>query len=660
MDKNIEQIILLLQQGKQLPAEYQDVLFPANYKEYELTYKGKTPKEQVLAVGEEPQGVPFQVKKTFGEKSVDDWQNLLMFGDNFQILKTIFDNKDELIKNKVKGKVKLIYIDPPFATADEFENKQGAKAYTDKVKGAEFIEFLRQRLILAREILADDGSIYVHLDSKMCHYIKVIMDEVFGKNNFRNEIIWQKLKAAKNQAITFGNLHDTIFYYSRNSDNILHNKQYIEYSRERIAQHYSRVDEYGRQYTDDSFTQTGQGPTRYFGERGLIEPPTGKHWIWGQEKINQGLKDGLIIFTSNGTPRVKRFLDERKGIAIGDIWTDILPINSQAVEAIDYPTQKPEALLERIIKASTNEDDLVMDFFAGSGTTLAVAERLNRRWIGVDIGKLAIYTTQKRLLTLQHCQPFALVNAGCYDLKKVFEMERQKYIDFVCELFHIEKARKKINGVPMDGKRRGDWAKIYEWQDFNNNTAVNETFIDELHRTIGEKVGEKFYIVAPELNFDIVGDYYKPLGSNTKYFFLKIPYQYIKDLHKIEFKKLNQPKSKDKINSIENSVGFYFNENPQVESHFEKQADKVVLHIDKCVSETIQTEKENILAMVLIDSTDGKDFIMQEYYFADDIKESATGKYKIEIDIKELKSNKLKIVYVDIFGNESIEVLEVL
>ena len=149
MDKNIEQIIALLQQGKQLPAEYQDLLFPVNHREYELTYKGKVPKEQVLAVGEEPQGVPFQVEKSFGEKSEDGGQNLLIFGDNFQVLKTMFDNKDELIKNKVKGKVKLIYIDPPFATQDEFQNKDGAKAYNDKVKGAEFMEFLRQRLILA-------------------------------------------------------------------------------------------------------------------------------------------------------------------------------------------------------------------------------------------------------------------------------------------------------------------------------------------------------------------------------------------------------------------------------------------------------------------------------------------------------------------------------
>ena len=638
MDKNIEQIISLLQQGKQLPAEYQDLLFPINHREYELTYRDKMPKEQVLAVGEEPQGVPFQVDKTFGKESVDGWQNLLMFGDNFQVLKTMADNKDELIRNKIKGKVKLIYIDPPFATADDFTSKDGAKAYSDKIKGAEFIEFLRQRLILAKELLSQDGSIYVHLDSKMGHYIKIVMDEVFTGFEF-TEIIW--VCGLMGSGDFFPKAHETIYCYrSKNATFNVQNRLGLS---KRIKGALSK-DEKGWFYTRGRESSGGMKalktyvcPDNTLSKEKAIE--------WANESRKQPVWSVWI---------------GKKEIA--NEYNDF-PVGTYAYTKKDstgYPTQKPEALLERIIKASTNEGDIVMDFFAGSGTTLAVAEKLNRRWVGVDIGKLAIYTIQKRLLTLPHRKPFALVNADCYDLEKIFKMERKKYVDFVCELFHIEKANKKISGIPMDGKRRGDWAKIYEWQDFKNNTAVNESFIDELHRTIGEKVGEKFYIVAPELNFDIVGDYYKPVGSNTKYFFLKIPYQYIKDLHKIEFKKLNQPKSKDKINSIENSVGFYFNEKPQVESHIDKQTDKVVLHIDKCISEILLTESENILAMVLVDSTDGKDFIMQEYYFADDIQNKTTGKHEIKIKKADLKSNKLKVVYVDIFGNEFIEVLEVL
>lgn len=381
----------------------------------------------------------------------------------------------------------------------------------------------------------------------------------------------------------------------------------------------------------ESYSENTKGKYRYIDENG-------QHYrLMGRGLSNSPIKskrDVNIEWETTHPELVYRhYLKE--GVLPVDYW-NIPIINQSAKERLGYPTQKPEDLLEKIILASSNENDIVMDFFAGSGTTLAVAEKLNRRWIGCDIGKLAIYTIQKRLLTIPHRNPFALVNAGCYDLKKIFEMERQKYVNFVCELFHIEKASKKVSGVSMDGKRRGDWVKIYEWQDFKNHTAVDEKFIDELHRIIGEKIGEKFYIVAPELNFDIVGDYYKPSGSTTKYFFLKIPYQYIKDLHKLEFKKLNQPKCKDRINAIENAVGFYFNEIPQVESHIEKKADKLILYIDKCVSETIQTDKDNILAMVLIDSSNDKNFIMQEYFFADEIYDKVTNKYSINIYIKAL------------------------
>lgn len=150
-------------------------------------------------------------------------------------------------------------------------------------------------------------------------------------------------------------------------------------------------------YTDDSFTQTGQGPARNFGERGILKPPAGKHWIWSQEKIDEGLANGTIIFTSQGTPRVKRYLDEREGIAVSDIWTDIFPINSQAIEAENYSTQKPESLLDRIIKASSNANMLVADFFGGSGVTAAVANKLGRKFIHCDIGLNSIQTTRDRL-----------------------------------------------------------------------------------------------------------------------------------------------------------------------------------------------------------------------------------------------------------------------
>ncbi len=193
---DIEFLIKTLKDGNEIPSDFKYSLFPTTQKEYELVYAGKMRKEDLLANEDGVFPVPLQIDKVFNGSEYkafeDGWKNMIVFGDNLQFLKTIYENKDPLIKDKVKGKVKLIYIDPPFATADEFQNKEGAKAYNDKKKGAEFVEFLRRRLILAKEILADDGSIYVHLDSKMSHYIKVLMDEVFGKQNFRNEITWRR------------------------------------------------------------------------------------------------------------------------------------------------------------------------------------------------------------------------------------------------------------------------------------------------------------------------------------------------------------------------------------------------------------------------------------------------------------------------------------
>ena len=218
----IQDLIERLQKGKNIPDDYKYKLFPVKQKEYELVYGGKMRKEDVLANEDGVFPVPLQVEKIFNGKRTawkDGWRNIIAFGDNLQFLKTIYENKDPLIKDKVKGKVKLIYIDPPFATTDEFQNKEGAKAYNDKKKGAEFVEFFRRRLILAREILANDGSIYVHLDQKMSHYIKILMDEIFGKHFFRNELVWCYTGPSQTSKY-FVRKHDTIFFYTKSQNYI--------------------------------------------------------------------------------------------------------------------------------------------------------------------------------------------------------------------------------------------------------------------------------------------------------------------------------------------------------------------------------------------------------------------------------------------------------
>lgn len=638
----IDNIVSILKSGKSLPSSYQEVLFPVNNKEYTLQYKDKKSKEQILSVGDEPQAVPFQIEKEFNCADAE-WKNLLICGDNYQALKTIYENRDELIKDKVKGRVKLIYIDPPFATDNDFVSKDGAKAYSDKVKDAEFIEFLRERLILAKEILAPDGTIYVHLDSKKSHYIKVILDEIFAEFEFA-EIMW--LCGLMGSGNYYPKAHEVIYCYKAKEATF--NPPHRLGLSTRITKALQK-DENGWYYTR--------------GREGTPGGPNAKRCLKTYVCDNPNFTKQQAIDYANETRKQTAWSVWIGKKELAKAYNDY-PVGTYAYRAnksVDYPTQKPIELLERIINASSNPGDIVMDFFAGSGTTLVAAEKLGRRWIGCDIGKLSIYTIQRRLLTMgRQAEPFCLVNAGCYNLDAVFELEKEKYYNFVLDLFHIDRKKYSINGIPVDGKRRGDWVKVFTFQDFEDNTAIDIGYLNELHTQIGGKIGKRFYLIAPEMNVDIIGDYYK-IGD-VKYYLLRIPYQVIAELHKLEFKKLQQPNNKEKVNSIENSVGFYFNEMPEVKTHLECDDKKVNIVIDSVASPYIKLDKNNkviedILAMVLIDSSDNNNFIMQDVFFADDIK--TDNGYLVTIDKNGLLSKRIKVVYIDIFGNEFKEVLEV-
>lgn len=363
-------------------------------------------------------------------------QNRLFYGDNLDILRKYV--KDE--------SVDLCYIDPPFNSKRNYnqiynnigkEDQAQSQAFVDTwtwddaaVNGfSEIIEneriaFSRQtiEMILGLEkvlgkgsllsylvhmslriseiyrVLKPTGSFYLHCDQTASHYLKIIIDSIFcsGKGEFQNEIIWQRTRSAKQQSNAFGRITDVILFYSK-TENCLYNKQYTPLRDEYIKSHYNNIEEKtGRKYMLDNFSQAGQGEPRQFGKK-VLSPPNGKHWIWTQERINIGMTEGRIVFTDKGTPRVKRYLDEAKGEYMSNIWTDIPEINSQAKERLGYPTQKPEALLERIIKASSNEGDVVLDAYCGCGTTVAVSERLNRKWIGMDITYQSISLILKRL-----------------------------------------------------------------------------------------------------------------------------------------------------------------------------------------------------------------------------------------------------------------------
>jgi len=406
-DAEKKELRALIEADQSLPLAYQAKLFarepasPAQApKEYRLEYAGKMRREEVLA---QTPAAPWQLEREFCTERphADGWRNLLVWGDNLLALRELLADQQGPNRFGTRDRIKLIYIDPPFATRQDFM-KDNEKAYRDKVLGAQFIEFLRRRLILLREVLADNGSIYVHLDTKKGHYIKAVLDEVFGEENFINQIIWKRL-SAHNDAVKYGPIHDTIFFYSK-TDRYTWNKQFAEVSQEYINQFFDQIDSAsGRRYARGDLTARGtrRGET---GKpwRGIDPNEMGNHWKVRPSELETLDAHGRIHWPAKegGMPRLKRFADELEGVQLQDLWLDIKLMHNLSQERVNYPTQKPEQLLERIISASSNEGDIVLDCFAGSGTTAAVAEKLKRRWIGMDCGKLAIYTAQKRLFSL--------------------------------------------------------------------------------------------------------------------------------------------------------------------------------------------------------------------------------------------------------------------
>lgn len=314
----------------------------------------------------------------------------LYHADNLAVL-------NELLKdNTVRGKVKLIYIDPPYNTGADFETRGQEFAYSDRFSVDEYLHFMRDRLKVMRELLSNDGSIYVHLDSKMVFHVKLLMDSIFGIDNFRGMITRKKCKPKNYTRKTYGNISDYILFYTK-SDSPIWNRPYDQWEDEKVKKEYPFVEEgTGRRYKRVPIHAPGvrNGATgREW--RGMLPPP-GKHWQYTPDKLDELDANNEIYWSSNGNPRRKVYLDQSKGIPVQDIWLDYLDVNNQNSVQTGYPTEKNLDMVKRIIEASSNQGDLVMDCFAGSGTTLVAAEELGRQWIGVDIGDIAIETIRER------------------------------------------------------------------------------------------------------------------------------------------------------------------------------------------------------------------------------------------------------------------------
>lgn len=661
----IETISKLLKEGKPLPEDYKNILFPVTKKEYELIYAEKDREEDILA---ETMAVPLQPVKTFGENG-KDWVNKLIFGDNLQILKTLMNDPS------VKGKVKLIYIDPPFSTKQDFKGSQDQKAYQDKISGANFLEFLRKRLVFLKELLSEEGTIYIHLDMKKGHYVKTLLDEVFGEHNFINEIVWKRTRAQHSDAGRFGNVHDNLLVYSK-TPSYFFNPQSIPHKPEYLKR-FNKIDDKGRRYMLVPAHAAGQGSAKRFGKR-VINPPSGRHWAYSQDKIDKMIKEGLIEYTSTGMPNVKQFLTDDSAAIVQDWWDDIIPLNPVAAERVDYPTQKPESLLERIIKSSSNPGDIVLDSFAGSGTTLAVAEKLGRRWIGIDCGKLAIYTIQKRMLNLCseignagksiHAKPFTLYNAGLYDYQKVKELPWEEYRSFALKLFQCRDEKHTVSKIELDGYLGSNDVLVFNYQK-HKDIVLDRGFIDDLHSALGDKISDKFFIITPAANVKFLEDYIQ--RDKVKYYILRIPYSIINELHQKDFQSIRQPADEMDVNDTVEAVGFDFIQIPEVECEYfldkanrkdlSSKEKKCVIKIKKFESQIIskkplEFKNRETLSMVMLDyDYDGKVFDIDDVFYAESLQNE---NYEVRFDRSRIK-DEMMIIYVDIFGNEKREIKKV-
>mgnify|MGYP003367848768 FL=1 len=345
----------------------------------ELKFDNKISEKQVLSKANKNKS-PFELNYN---------GSMLFMGDNFEVL--------SILLNNFRGKINLIYIDPPFNTDQEFfvsengransisHSKKDIVAYSDKMSTDEYLEFIRERLILLRELLSDNGSIYLHIDYKIGHYIKIIMDEVFGKENFKNDIARIKSNPKNFYRKAYGNEKDLILFYTKNYKNNIWNDIKVPLDENEIAERFSKIDENGRRYTTIPLHAPGEtknGPTSKPWRN--IPVPKGRHWRTNPEEFEKMDKQGLIEWSSTGNPRIKKYADEHTGKKIQDIWRFKDPQNPK------YPTEKNSTMLEQIILQSSNENDYVLDCFAGSGSTLKAAFKNNRKWIGVDNSEVAI------------------------------------------------------------------------------------------------------------------------------------------------------------------------------------------------------------------------------------------------------------------------------
>lgn len=529
-DKN--RIVELIKAGEKLPKEDIYKLF-ADEEDVFLFWNGR--KEDVTNIAlpfhsiehiDEPRkedvksGEHFEMFDTRG-RQLKGWTNKLIWGDNKLILSSLANGplREEIEK---EGGLKLIYIDPPFAVGADFgfniqignetaEKKQSIIeeiAYRDTWgKGiSSYLTMMYERLKLMHNLLAEDGSIYVHIDYRVSPYLKLMLDDIFGFDEFINEIIWKRRGGLLNQSKQFGAATDTILLYVR-SENYIWNTQYTkEDTDEYINERFKYKDEKGRKYRLSPIVSPSYSPTLVYEYKGYQPPKNG--WSLSLETMNKFDEDGKLVFPKKKTQRIQRkqYLDEWAGQGVQSLWLDIYPVNPMAKERLDYPTQKPESLLERIINASSNEGDLIADFFCGSGTTASVAEKLGRKWIACDLGRFAIHTTRKRLIGVQrelqkngkNFRAFEILNLGKYerqffmnDLSNGARKSKEEiYVSLILEAY---KAKRIEGHSTLHGSKAGRFVHVGPL-----DVPVTQTRLE----SVFEECRQKLYTQADVLGFE--------------------------------------------------------------------------------------------------------------------------------------------------------------
>lgn len=703
-DNEKRDIFKFLEAGKPLPEKYRFLLFKDD-REVELVWNGKTdevtnvvlPFQTIEQIDEPREGKEFGDGGTLFDmsgKQITGWTNKLIWGDNKLILSSL---KNGPMKKEIEaqGGLKLIYIDPPFDVGADFSmditigDGEDEESFTKKPsvieevafrdtwgKGADsFIAMMYERLKLMKDLLAENGSIYIHCDWRVSSYLKLVLDEIFGKDNFQREIIWSfdTKSGYKTIAENYIRSHDTILFYAKDTNNKIFNKQFEPYSDDYIER-FKKIDENGRKYRDDR----GSG--------------------------------------------VKQYLDESKGVPISDVWRDIKSFQqaSTSEEYLAYPTQKPETLLERIIQTSTNKGDLVADFFCGSGTTMATAEKLNRKWIGSDLGKFSVHTARKRLIGTQRqlkkagkdFRAFEILNVGKYerenflnineDLRveqkaKQAERKEKAFIHLIISAYKAEPVTSFINIV---GKKRDRLVAIGPI-----NTPVSSQLVKDVVSECKEKGITKIDILG--FDYEMGLDFFQYEDEGIDVVFKIIPREVFDkkavekgqvkfyDVAFIEASPVIKGKGSMKELSIELkdfSVSYNQDDIAEIIEGLKPGGSKIILDDGQLIKVSKDKKTEEVVQEILTKKwSDWIDYWAVDYDFADrkeiiseidkdgKITQKETGDYIFDNEWQEFRTKKKRnlelisapkelpkgtykvaIKVVDIFGNDTTKVMDVI